>query len=783
MLQQTHRLLWLFFLVFLAGCTAIAVHKFDQDYGPEQTQQRMVELETPDGEYYFHNVKPILDNRCVVCHGCYDAPCQLKLSSPEGIDRGLSKDLVYASRLVDAEPSRLFEDYQTTQQWREKGFVPVLNERSQSAQVNLEAGLVYRMLQLKQKNPLGDEKILTGDYDFSLSRSQYCPSIEEYGDFSKQHPSWGMPYGLQGLSDEEFGTMEHWLANGAKMAALKPLTDAEQKMINIWEKFLNQDSNKHQLMSRYVYEHLFLQHLYFNDEPHGRFFTIVRSKTPPGEKVDRISTRRPYDEPGVKRVYYRLISEKATILDKTHIPYRMDEARISRWKALFIEPNFNVAQLPGYAKDTTGNPFITFRDIPPNIRSEFLLDDAQLFIMGFIKGSVCRGEVALNSIEDRFWVYFVTPSELNDKKVSDFLAKQSNNLRMPGESKSALSAFTWREYAKMQKHYFDAKSEIIEKLALEDRISLNSIWDGNGKNENAALTVLRHFDNATVVKGLVGKPPKTAWVIDYPLFERIHYLLVAGFDPFGNIGHQFMTRLYMDFLRMEGEFNFVAFLPAEERYKEMGYWYRGADDIIQRYIKEMPERAAAPTSVVYKTTDYKKELFQQLDKRLEPVLSDQYELGLQGISDEDKSALQQLADLKGKHIALLPDVVFIRMTDEKGKEFFYSLIHNRGYANVTSLLDESKNRLPDEDTLTIVPGFIGAYPNVFWDITSADVDALRGQIASMETEPDYEKLLDNYGVRRTSKQFWALSDRFHEAYKAMSPLEAGLFDYNRLENR
>ncbi|VAW98726.1 Fatty acid cis/trans isomerase, partial [hydrothermal vent metagenome] len=26
-----------------------------------------------------NQVKPVLERRCVVCHGCYDAPCQLKL--------------------------------------------------------------------------------------------------------------------------------------------------------------------------------------------------------------------------------------------------------------------------------------------------------------------------------------------------------------------------------------------------------------------------------------------------------------------------------------------------------------------------------------------------------------------------------------------------------------------------------------------------------------------------------------------------------------------------------
>ena len=39
---------------------------------------------------FTEQVQPILERRCVVCHGCYDAPCQLKLSSHEGLKRGAS---------------------------------------------------------------------------------------------------------------------------------------------------------------------------------------------------------------------------------------------------------------------------------------------------------------------------------------------------------------------------------------------------------------------------------------------------------------------------------------------------------------------------------------------------------------------------------------------------------------------------------------------------------------------------------------------------------------------
>ena len=45
--------------------------------------------------HYQNEVKPILDKRCAVCHSCYNSPCQLKLDSHEGVDRGATKRAVY----------------------------------------------------------------------------------------------------------------------------------------------------------------------------------------------------------------------------------------------------------------------------------------------------------------------------------------------------------------------------------------------------------------------------------------------------------------------------------------------------------------------------------------------------------------------------------------------------------------------------------------------------------------------------------------------------------------
>ena len=64
---------------------------------------------------YGERIKPILERRCVVCHGCVDAPCQLKFSSYEGLTRGASKKRVYdGERIRGAAPGRLFIDANST---------------------------------------------------------------------------------------------------------------------------------------------------------------------------------------------------------------------------------------------------------------------------------------------------------------------------------------------------------------------------------------------------------------------------------------------------------------------------------------------------------------------------------------------------------------------------------------------------------------------------------------------------------------------------------------------
>ncbi|QFU76858.1 peptidylprolyl isomerase [Halioglobus maricola] len=717
----------------------------------------------------------VLEQRCIVCHGCYDAPCQLKLEANEGLVRGGTLAPIYdGTRLRAADLTRLFDDAQSEQEWRAKGFHPVIDREAP------EQGVMYRLLELKQENPLPTNEDLTRDFDFSLYRDQTCPTQEEFDSYAREHPLWGMPYGLPGLNQDEHNTLISWLEEGAPAASMDALSAQQQATLQHWETFLNTDDKRSQLVARYLYEHLFLASLYLEVEEQPAWFRLIRSRTGPGQPIDVIATRRPYDDPGAGHFYYRLQRMPTAPLAKTHMPYRLDQARLEEYRELFLGDPWQLDTLPGFDAATTSNPFKRFEAIPVAARYRFLLGEAQFTIMNFIKGPVCRGQIALNVIDDHFWVMFANPDKLDPVEDANFLAREMDNLYLPEpRTGTLLDLLSWRKYAKANRSYHEARAQYIEKELNRDerKLDLDAIWDGDGNNANAALTIFRHFDTASVVKGFVGETPKTAWVISYPLLEKIHYLLAAGFDVYGAVAHQLESRLYMDFLRMEGEFNFLMYLPADERPKLWNYWYRDAPHGARKYFDDSSELSARPSDIEFQTSDPKNELLQTLRGRIHGATAKRYDYHSQA-SSVTTEALRKLELATGAHNSFLPQVSFLNVISEQRDEA-YTLIANSGYSNIAQLFKEQKRRIPAEDSLTVVSGFIGAYPNYFFQVNEKQIPLFAAEVQAMESLGDLAELKARYGVRRDVPWFWHLSDKLHRISREQDGIEFGLFDYNR----
>lgn len=763
--------------LLLQACGHLTLSDLDRNYGVQVPKEF---AETSGRVTYYNQIRPLLEKRCVVCHGCYDAPCQLKIDSYEGILRGANKEKVYnGTRLLGASLTRLFEDASSTAEWREKYFYTVLNERKQTRPINLGLGVMPQLLLLKQQHPLPSEGLLSNEFDFSLDRKQYCPRDDELSHFMEKNPLWGMPFGLPGLATKEHSLMMDWLAAGSPAGSPQKIPAQVQAQVDQWESFFNGDSLKSQLVNRYLYEHLFLAQLYFTQAPRLNF-RLVRSSTPPGKPIERISRARPFDDPNVNRVYYRLWRDPSSIVAKTHMPYRLDSQRMQQWDKWFLQADYDVHELPSYRSEIASNPFAVFAGIPVEARYRFLLSEAQFTIMNFIKGPVCRGQVALNVIQDHFWVFFLDPSVQTSEFQSQFLQTSVDHLQLPAEEGNNFMPLAhWIKYSSMQEEYLREKAEYVAKVTTTKMpVQLEMIWNGDGVNQNAALTIFRHNDSASVHKGLLGREPKTAWVIGYPLMERIHYLLVAGFDVYGNVSHQLLTRLYMDFLRMEGEMTFVNFLPESAQRDQIESWYlhptREQKKLLDIYLSE-----DMPNAIEYNSDNPKSELFKKLKLRLANVLPHKNDLDVSRLSKSTAAAFLRLKNMQGIHVQWLPQITFIDIPPLG----VYSLIRNDAYTNLSSLFGEEQRRLPEADSLTFARGFIGAYPNSFIQVNEIDLPDFVNRLEKLASEGDYQLLRNRYGIRRTSPKFWRFSDYLHEHYRKNFPDEYGLLDYNRLENR
>ncbi len=794
--------LWLILIfIFIAGCATFKANEFAKRYGLMQTIDRSVETLAPGKVSFYADVQPILEKRCDVCHSCYDAPCQMKLTSFEGLERGGSRTLVYnGARLKRDIPTRLFVDAHSADQWRKMDFHPILNERDQTLTANIENSVLYMMLQLKKEHPQPTAELLPESFDIGIDRKQTCATAEDFEAYKEKYPLWGMPYALPGLNDEEHDIIIKWLRQGALINKGPEMSEKARRIINGWEDFFNGSSLKEMLVSRYIYEHLFNARIHFDALPDREFYRMVRSKTPPGENAVEINTVRPYDDPGVDQFWYRFQKVESVIVAKDHTVYPLNDQKMDRYRDLFLKDDYEVKSLPSYEPKIASNPLKTFADLPAEARYRFLLDDARYIVMGFIKGPVCRGQIALNVINDHFFVAFFDPGKDKISNDTRFLAEVSDFLAMPAERESNFNVVTgWLKYSAKQKKYLKAKEQYLKDINPDNMGNdIGIIWDGDGHNDNALLTVFRHFDSASVEKGFIGDFPKTGWVFDFPLLERVHYLLVAGFNVFGNVGHQLETRLYMDCLRMEGENNFLSFLPKDKRKEIRAEWYQGARAEFLNHLQNPFFGLERETRIHFTTDDPKKEFFKMLHQHVKPHANvvdhlnrcpdgDCVDMNAGPVEQEVDRILQKALILNGPEIQVVPDVTFIHVVAQnRDDDLAYTVIRNKALSNNSFMFGEGRRRIIEDDTLTLVKGHVGSYPNAFCRVHIDQIHNFAEDFIKIKDQLTYYNFARQYVVRRTSPNFWEEADWHYQKYLKEQPVDAGQFDmfrFNRIANK
>ncbi len=744
---------------------------------------------------YLKDVKPILDKRCVVCHSCYNSPCQLKLSSYEGLQRGGSKEAVYdATRIFPANPTRLFIDANSTQAWRKKGFFSV-TENNFGKEFS-DSTLAF-LLREKQTNPQ-----LKGSYA-PENEKLICPqNAQEVSKYFNNKDHRGMPYGFPSLSKEEHQTLMQWIAQGTQGPTIQEQTllqtpsISDQKDIKRWEAFLNSPDPKHAMTARYLYEHLFLAHINFNADE-GEYYELVRSRTPSPQAIEIIPTVRPYDDPNGK-FFYRFRKIYSTIVHKTHMVFTLDTHEFERIDELFIKPKWQeLPHLVSYDPAISANPFLSFAQIPPQSRYQFLLDHSHYIIMTFIRGPVCRGQIALASINDHFWVMFVDPKDDISTNFPLFIQQQARNLATPietGSDYAVYKAFS-DDYLQRSRNYFFDKLKLLSSIKPQG-YGYDSIWKGNRFKDAPILTVYRHFDSASVHKGVLGPLPKTMWVIDYPLFERIYYSLVAGYDVFGNFSHQVNIRRYMDFLRFEGELNFISYMPVKEQIPMFKSWSIGDDEIQKIQYKEI-----ANSAIKYKTLHPKREFIEHLvnneilkstNIHFDPInyykenekpvtlpkeykTSQQMDQAFKAISIPGTAFIEHLNDFK-------VNVAFVKFeadAQSKEKDIYTSFIIDRWHNNVNSLINPDGTLDKTKDRMEIIKKSIGSYPNIFLVVPYQKRKEFFELILNYQDTPKYNAEVRELTINRSDPRFWKVYDDFQEKFNHDEPIQNGIYDLNR----
>ncbi|MET1414147.1 fatty acid cis/trans isomerase [Roseibium sp. HPY-6] len=674
--------------------------------------------------------------------------------------------------------TRLGIDAKTVPEWRQKGFFPVTGTDGSPSVLKalLEAGR-------NQKFTLG--AALPDDINLSPLRRNSCPSPTEVTDYLTDHPYGGMPFGTAPLPDADYLKLQAWASDGAPSPTeTTPLPENALAEVARIEAFFNAADPKSRLVARYIYEHLFLAHLHLEGGGPRRFFRLIRSRTAPGQPADEIPSRRPFDDPGGP-FFYRLIPLDGTILHKEHIVYPIGSKRLKRYEELFLADDWSLDELPPYSRQAGGNPLSTFRAIPARSRYQFLLDDALYFVRTFIRGPVCYGQVAVNVIQDRFWVSFLDPD--TDLSVTDpsYLQEAIPILELPvavsddkitERLKSFLLVSPIKYQAFRQKRY-------AERALAEGGLGYSDIWDGEGNNKDARLTIYRNFSSASVVTGYEGTVPKTAWVIDFPLFERIYYDLVAGFDVFGNVEHQLTTRMYMDNLRREGERMFLYFLPADMRDALHDSWYRGPLANLIDLWKESPIDVTTPSGIAYRTDNPKAEFLEEQLKiapRLWPVSDPINRCNGSDCANEQSVAgeLRSLSGSPAPFAKFLPDISIL-IADRAGSYEVFTLAHDMAHSNVAFIFNEDLRREPEKDELTIVPGQFSSYPNFVFRMSAEDVANFVQDVRAIRSQQDFLAVVERYGVRRTDQTFWQTFDLIQASLNAQNAIQAGLLDLNR----
>lgn len=813
---------------------------------------------------YLDRIQPIIGQRCTVCHGCENSPCSLKMVSYRGMLRGGTKIASQTGLQVAGWlPSRL-QDGPTLgsdEEWKnlwQKGrpenqrFNPVLPE----SPAEVEKSLLYLFLkQGNEMNKPGFDRKAARELEqerYNGGPTQCVANAGEQAEWQSKNPQGGMPFGCPGLkrwSDGgygagEFDALEQWLKKGAPGPSPKALESHaaphNREVVAAWEQYLNQNSPKQALVSRYLYEHLFRAHIHFQASP-GEFYEMVRAANGPGtQPVDEMVTVLPNDAPAGlhagKRVYYRLRKVTDLVTMKDHVVFDINSATLQRIQFLFEqeEPRWEVKSVPGYESK---NPFLYFKAIPPSIRYKFLLDNSRFILENFTRSPVCFGTSATFAMDDYVWTMFVVPSADPSAQDSGPAAFTDSDWGSINDGSRVDTDFIQGRYAliKHNDRYLSRQEAHLRKLRPKGA-RVDDIWDGSclfhsstcskKRSPKAWLSAIRHETNASILYGGEGGTPITLWLFNFTNFERAYYSLSFNYKDWGSAQHKLLT--WRDFMhaRIEAQDRFLSLMPRAIRSElrkewstgfldEMGVsnfpdrslgkdqgWAAISNKVVRSVAGPLPDddvlvgvRQGDPAFESLRDVAPKKAFRRALDLIRQRRFSDWPEgplpmntgskassLPTVVSSREDVEAhMGQVTHRYGFFNSRLPSVSYIRILPEGWR---YTLVATRSYAARNSLTDMLWARYGQSahDYSVVYRGIVGDYPNLFFDIPKSRVAAFFSRLPKIATDAEWLAFRKEFMVQKNGEEFWKTVDDYHAWIGKNMPVYGGIFDLREYDN-
>jgi hypothetical protein len=249
----------------------------------------------------------------------------------------------------------------------------------------------------------------------------------------------------------------------------------------------------------------------------------------------------------------------------------------------------------------------------------------------------------------------------------------------------------------------------------------------------------------------------------------------------------------MDRLRIEGESYFLDFLPPETRKEIMQSWYLDTDLEKMKYYQ-----GALPSGIRFATPDPKREFVEHL---VTGEINKETAITFDKInymkSGEDYPAIPLKYEAPGDYlqgfraisrpgtpfVALVNDqnanLAYMRIRLKNGKDFVATIVVNRWHKNVAFMLGEENRLDPLKDNIEFIPGLIGSYPNMFFDIDQDNIPDFINLIIYFDGSKTSIARLAKYAINRSDDRFWETYDWFQKRLIEDEPVTGGLLDLNR----